>query len=165
MSLRRAEALGSRSRRSNPVCCGMSSLVLLRWILPVGGPDASARDLISARISPAVRASGWLSSPGTTHDVSDQGAEAWLTVITPLDDVTDVQEELNELLMSRPAVEATHDTLLTPVAETYRSALQSVTHVGLEVLDARSPIPLSERDAFATPSASLSQPTAPCVTF
>jgi len=82
----------------------MSSLVLLRWILPVGGPDASARDLISARISPAVRASGWLSSPGTTHDVSDQGAEAWLTVITPLDDVTDVQEELNELLMSRPAV-------------------------------------------------------------
>lgn len=132
----------------------MSTMVLLRWILPVGHPYESARESIAARITPAVRGSGWLSGPDTTHHVSDQGTEAWLTVVTRLDDVTDVRDELDELLMSRPAIESTDDRLLAPAAETYRAALQGITHVGLDVLEARGTIPLSEYGAFASPSES-----------
>lgn len=125
---------------------------MLRWIMPTGGPYDSPRGLIEALISPAVRASGWLSSPGTTHHLSDQGSEAWLTVITLVDDATDVRDDLDELLMSPPILETSDDALLAPSAEWYRAALQQVTHVGLDVLEARGMIPLTEYEAFASPS-------------
>lgn len=130
----------------------MSSLVMLRWIMPVGRPYDSPRELIKALISPAVRASGWLSSPGTSHYVSDQDREAWLTVITRVDDATDIQDDLAESLKSPPTVETTHDALLAPGAEWYRAALQKVTRVSLDVLEAQATIPVSEYPAFESPS-------------
>lgn len=129
----------------------MSSLVLLRWILRPGLQHGSTRKLIETRVSPAIRAGGWLWGPNTTHYVSDQGGEAWVTVVTPLDDATTVQEELSELLGSPPTHETTRDAVLEPTAEWYRVALQEVTHVGLDVLDARGSIPLSEYEAFESP--------------
>lgn len=134
------------------VCSGMSSFVMLRWVVPVRHPYASARDLIKGLVSPAVRAGGWLSSPGTTHHVSDEGSEAWVTVVTTVDDATAVEDDLTERLMSPPAVESARDALLDPDVEWYRAALQDVTHVGLDVIDARSPIPLTEYGAFLSPS-------------
>jgi hypothetical protein len=68
----------------------VGSFVMLRWIVPAGWPYDSPRELVELLISPAVRASGWLWSPGTTHHVSDQGTEAWVTVITQVDDATEV---------------------------------------------------------------------------
>lgn len=133
------------------VCCGMSSLVMLRWVLPAPRPYRSPRELIETVILPAVRAGGWLYGPDTTHYVSDQGSEAWLTVVTPLDAATDVQDELGERLMSAPRVETTDDALLAPGTEAYRAALQDVTHVGLDVLESRTAIPLTEYAAFASP--------------
>lgn len=130
----------------------MRSLVLLRWIMPVGRPHDSSRELIEALVSPAVRTGGWLYCPGTTHHVSDQGTEAWLTVITRVDDATAVQDEVAELLTSAPTVETADDVLLAPGAERYRAVLQDVTHVGLDVLEARSVIPLAEYEAFESPS-------------
>ena len=67
----------------------MSSLVMLRWVIPVGRFYASTSELIRGLISPAVRAGGWLCSPGTTHHVSRQGGEAWVTVVTQVDDATE----------------------------------------------------------------------------
>jgi len=125
---------------------------MLRWVTPVARPHGSARALIEGLISPAVRAAGWLFSPGTTHHVSDQGSEVWVTAITSVDDATDVQDELGELLGSPPTLETTHDALLVPSAEWYRAALQAVTHVGLDVLGARGVIPVSEYEAFESPS-------------
>ena len=139
---------------SNALHSGVSSLVMLRWIMAAGRPYDSARQLIATHISPAVRAGGWLLSPGTTHHVSDESGEAWLTVITQVDDATEVQDELAELLQSLPTVETTHDALLAPGVERYRSALQDVTHVGLDVIEARASIPLSEYEALETPSES-----------
>lgn len=130
----------------------MSSLVLLRWIIPVRRPGGSSRELIEDVIAPAVRGGGWLSSPGTTHCVDDHGKEAWVTVVTPVDDATQVQEDLTELLRSSPAVETGHDPLLARGLEWYRDALQEVTHVGLDALEARGRIPLSEYEAFEDPS-------------
>ena len=129
----------------------MNALVLMRWIVPVGG-YGSARDLIEARISPAVRASGWLCSPHTTHHVSDEGNEAWLTVVTRMDRAEDVAEDLAELLGSPPAVETTQDVLLSPGAEEYRGSLQEITHVGLDVLAAGGVIPLTEYESLLQPS-------------
>ncbi len=117
---------------------------MLRWILPAGRLYDSPRELIKALISPAVRAGGWLYSPGTTHYVTDQGTEAWVTVITQVDDATDVQDDLAEFLKSPPTVETTHDVLLAAGAEWYRAALQEVTHVGLDVIEAQATIPLSD---------------------
>jgi hypothetical protein len=130
----------------------MSSPVMLRWAVRVGRPYDTTRALIKGWILPAVRAAGWLSSPGTTHHVTDRGSEAWLTVVTHVDDATDVQDELSELLGSSPVVETAQDALLAPGAEWYRAALQEVTHVGLDVLEARRAIPLSEYEAFEAPS-------------
>lgn len=130
----------------------MSSLVLLRWVMPAARPHESVRELIRARISPALRASGWLFSPGTTHDVSDQGSEAWLTVVAQLDDTPDIEDDLAASLNSPPNVETTHDALLAPEAEWYREALQAVTHVGLDVIVAPGSLPLSEYEAFESPS-------------
>lgn len=138
----------------NALYAEVRSLVMLRWILPVRRPYDSARQLIASQISPAVRRGGWLSSPGTTHHVSDEGGDAWLTVVTHVDDATEVQGELADLLQSVPTVETAQDALLTPGGESYRSALQCVTHVGLDLVDARAPIPLSEYEAFETPSES-----------
>lgn len=129
----------------------MNSLVLLRWIVPVGRFYDSPRASIEALISPAVRASGWLCSPGTTHYVSDLGSEAWLTVVTHIDDVTEIQDDLAELLASPPTVETTHDALLGPGVEGYREALQNVTHVAMDVLGARGVIPVTEYEAFESP--------------
>jgi len=125
---------------------------MLRWIMPAARPHDSTRQLIAALISPAVWASGWLYSPGTTHDVSDQGSEAWLTVVTRVDDTAEIQDDLADSLRSPPTVETTQDALLAPDAEWYREALQSITHVGLDVIAARGAIPLSEYEAFETPS-------------
>lgn len=130
----------------------MSSLVMLRWVIPAGRAYDASRELIEALISPAVRGGGWLYSPGTTHHVSDQGSEAWLTVITQVDDATAVQDDLAEFLKSPPTLETTHDALLASDAEWYRAALQEVTHVGLDVIEARGMIPLSEYEAFERPS-------------
>lgn len=129
----------------------MGSLVMLRWILPVGRPVDSARELITTLVAPSVRASGWLSSPGTTHHVSDEGREAWVTVVTQVDDATEVQDELAGLLRSSPAVETGHDPLLVSDAEWYRAALQQITHVSLDVIEARGTIPMSEYHAFESP--------------
>jgi hypothetical protein len=120
--------------------------------MPPGRPYASARELIQARIAPAVRESGWLCGPGTTHYVSDQGSEAWLTVVTLVDDATDVLGDLAERLMWPATVETTDDVLLARGAERYRASLQDVTHVGLDVLEAGAVIPLSEYEAFEDPS-------------
>jgi len=138
------------------VAPGMSSLVMLRWIVPARRPYASPRELIEALISPAVRASGWLCSPGTTHYVSDRGSEAWVTVVTQIDDATEIQDDLAELLNAPPALETTYDALLAPGSEWYREALQVVTHVGLDVIEARGTIPLSEYAAFESPSEAAS---------
>ena len=134
----------------NALSAEVNSLVMLRWIMPVSRPYDSARQLIASQISPAVRGGGWLFSPGTTHHVSDEGGEAWLTVVTHVDDATDVRDELAELLQWFPTVETTHDGLLAPGAESYRSALQDVTHLGLDVIEARAAVPLSEYEAFET---------------
>lgn len=99
-----------------------------------------------------MRAGGWLWSPDTTHYVSDEGSEAWLTVVTTFDDATDVQEDLGDLLMSAPTFETAEDVLLDPGSDWYRASLQEVTHIGLDVLDAGGDIPVSEYDAFASPS-------------
>lgn len=130
----------------------MSSLVLLQWVLPVRHPFDSAQQLIRGVVAPVVRAGGWLSSPDTTHHVRDVGREVWVTVITPVDDATQVQEDLSELLRSPPAVETGDDPLLAQGLEWYRAALQEITHVGLDALDAGRSIPLSEYEAFAVPS-------------
>lgn len=134
----------------------MSSLVMLRWIVSASCSYDSSRALIEALIAPAVRGSGWLYSPGTTHYVSDEGSEAWVTVVTRIDDATDVQDSLSDLLRSPATLETTDDALLAPGAEAYRTVLQEVTHVGLDVLEARGMIPLEEEEAFARPSAAVS---------
>ena len=126
---------------------------MLRWILPADRPYEARTDSIESVIAPAIRASGWLCGPSTSYHVRDLGSEAWLTVVTTVDDATDVQDELTELLRTAPAVETSRDALLTPDADWYRLALQAVTHVGLDVLDARGVIPLTEQEAFARPSA------------
>jgi len=131
----------------------MSALVMLRWILPADRPYEARKDSIESLIAPAIRASGWLCGPSTSHHVRDLGSEAWLTVITTVDDATDVQDELTELLRTRAAIETSRDALLAPDAEWYRLALQAATHVGLDVLEARGVIPLTEHEAFARPSA------------
>lgn len=130
----------------------MGSLVMLRWVIPVARPYDSPRKVIAGRISPAVRAGGWLWSPDTTHYVSDAGEEAWLTVVTTFDDAADVQDDLGDLLMSPPTLETGADVLLSPGADWYRAALQSVTHVALDVLDAGGRLPMMEYDAFASPA-------------
>jgi hypothetical protein len=84
--------------------------------------------------------------------VSDQGGEAWVTVVTPLDAAPDVRDDLEEHLMTPPRVETTDDVLLATGAEGYRAALQEVTHVGLDVLEARGRIPVAEYEAFDSPS-------------
>jgi hypothetical protein len=131
---------------------GTSTLVLLRWMIPARRPYASSRELIRALIAPAVRSSGWLSSPDTTHHISEQGGEAWLTVITPVDDATEVQDDLADLLRSPPTLEVASHALLAPDSTWYCEALQTVTHIGLEVSDAAGAIPLSEYEAFESPS-------------
>ena len=136
-----------RSRYDDERC-----LVMLRWILPLHRSSGSARDLIRTSVSPAVRASGWLSSPGTTHHVSDRGPELWLTVITVLDDTTDVRDELTEFLRAPPSVETGHDPLLASAAEWYRRALQDVSRVALDVIEAGGRIPLAEYQAFESPA-------------
>lgn len=125
---------------------------MLRWIMPAARPYHSPRELIATVVSPAVRAGGWLYGPETTHFVSDEGGEAWVTVVTPLDAATDVRDDLDERLMARPEVETTDDVLLADGAEGYRAALQEVTHVGLDVLEARGRIPVTEYAAFESPS-------------
>jgi len=84
--------------------------------------------------------------------VTDQGTEAWVTVITQVDDATDVQDDLAGLLEWPATVETTDDVLLSERAEWYRGALQEVTHVGLDVIEAGATIPLSEYEAFESPS-------------
>lgn len=133
----------------------MGSLVMLRWVIPVGGRYRSSRDVIQAVVAPALRAGGWLYGPGTTHFVEDQGTESRVTVVTRIDDAADVQGELDELLAAAPTVETTHDAFLAPDAAWYRAALQTVTHVGLDVLGARATIPLAEYLAFERPSNSV----------
>ena len=128
----------------------MSSLVLLRWVVPADAQTVS--DLIRTRIAPSVRACGWLSSPGTSHHVSDDGRAACVTVVTSVDRAPDVADDLTELLGLAPSVETAHHVLLAPEADWYRTALQHVTHVSFEVLEAREAIPLSEWEAFADPS-------------
>ena len=130
---------------------GMASWVMLRWIMPVPG-YGSSKDLVRATVSPAVRASGWLSSPGTTYHVTDRGDQVQLTVVTRVDDATDVQIELGELLQSPTTVETARDPLLRPDAAWYRAALQGVSRVGLDVIEARGHIPLSEYEAFERPA-------------
>ena len=130
----------------------MRSCVMLRWIFPVRRPYRSPRDLIARLVTPAVREAGWLYSPGASHCVSDEGDEAWLTVVTHIDDATAVRDGLAEFLTASPTVETTNDVLLTAGAEPYRAALQQVTHVGLDVLEAGSRIPLAEYEAFECPS-------------
>lgn len=125
---------------------------MLRWVIPVGRFYASTSELIRGLISPAVRAGGWLCSPGTTHHVSRQGGEAWVTVVTQVDDATEVRDDLHELFGSHPAVETSRDALLATDGQWYREALQAITHVGLDVLEAAGTIPLSEYEAFETPS-------------
>lgn len=125
---------------------------MLRWIIPAARPYHSPRELIKTVISPAVRAGGWLYGPDTTHYVSDQGGEAWVTVVVPLDAAPDVQGDLEERLMSPPTVETTEDVLLVPGAEGYRTALQEVAHVALDVLEAGGRIPVTEYAAFESPS-------------
>lgn len=131
---------------------GTGSLVMLQWITPVGRHNRSSRDVIEARIVPALRAGGWIYGPGTTHFVEDHGPEASVTVITNVDDVGQVRSELIDLLASEPTRETTDDVLLAPGAAWYRAALQRVTHVGLDVLEARATIPLAEYPAFERPS-------------
>lgn len=130
----------------------MSSLVLLRWIMPARRPYHSPRELIRTVVAPSVRSGGWLYGPETTHHVSDQGDEAWLTVVTPIENAPWVEEDMTELLMSRPSVETSHDALLDQGAAAYRAALQKVTHVGLDVLDDGGMIPLTEFEAVTRPS-------------
>jgi hypothetical protein len=113
--------------------------------------------LITTVISPAVRAGGWLYGPDTTHHVNDQGGEAWVTVVTPLDAAPDVRADLDELFMCPPKLETTDDTIVSPGAEGYRAALQEVTHVGLDVLESGRPIPLAEYDAFERASEAAEQ--------
>jgi len=125
---------------------------MLRWVVPAARPHHSPRELIEVVISPALRASGWLYGPGTTHHVSDEGGAAWVTVVTRVDAAADVREDLDDLLMSPPTVETTDHVLLSPGTDRYRGALQEVTHVGLDVLAARGTIPLPEYEAFANPS-------------
>lgn len=144
------ERFGGRGNDS--ISSGTGSLVMLRWIIPVGGRHRSSRDVIQTAVAPALRAGGWLYGPGTTHFVEDQGTETWVTVVTRLDDAVDVQAELDALLATAPTVETTHDALLVPEADWYRAALQTVTHVGLDVLGARATIPLAEYLAFERPS-------------
>jgi len=128
---------------------------MLRWVLPVDRAHASAKAVIELRVAPALRASGWLFSPDATHHVSDQGGEAWLTVVAQLDDATDVKEELTELLGTAPALETTQDVLLAPGADPYRATLHAVTQVGLDVLEAGGALPLSEYEAFESPSTAV----------
>jgi len=112
----------------------------------------SARELILTLVTPAVRRGGWLCSPGTTHYVSDQGNEAWVTVVTHVDDSPEVREELTELLSASAAIESRVDALLAAEAHYYRAALQSITHVGLDVLEAGAALPLTEGESIARPS-------------
>ena len=131
---------------------GMSSLVMLRWIVPVRAWQGSSRELIRTVVSPAVRGSGWLSSPGTTHHASDRGDDVWVTVITRVDDVTDLREELAGLLRAEPTIETGNDPLLTPFASWYRLALHGVSQVSFDVVEAAGDIPLSEYQAFESPT-------------
>jgi len=132
-----------------------ASLVMLRWIVPAGWPYESARELVDLLVSPAVRASGWLCSPGTTHHVEDRGTEVWLTVVARLDDVTDVRDDLTGFLKCPPTFEITHGVLLAPRARWYRRALQEVTGAALDLLEVGASPPLTEREAFADPSESV----------
>ena len=129
----------------------MTSHVMLRWVVPALPRYDSPRALIRELISPVVRGGGWLSSPGTTHAVREREAAAWVTVVTQVDDVVDVQDQLSELLMAPPSMESTHDDLLVQGGDWYREALQVVTHVGLDVVDAKATLPLSEYEAFENP--------------
>lgn len=145
-----AERFGGRGSAS--FSSGMASLVMLRWIIPVGGRHRSSRDVIQAAVAPALRAGGWLYGPDTTHFVEDQGTETWVTVVTRVDDAVAVQAELDELLAAAATEQTTHDAFLAPDAAWYRAALQTVTHVGLDVLGAGATIPLAEYLAFERPS-------------
>jgi hypothetical protein len=75
-----------------------------------------------------------------------------VTVITQVDDATEVRGSLGEFLKLPPAVETTDHALLAPSAEWYRVALQRVTQVALDVIDARAVLPLTEDEAFKRPS-------------
>lgn len=133
----------------------MRSLVMLRWTVPTDRAHRSSRALIEAVITPAVRASGWLYSPETTHHVTDRGNEVWLTVVTSVDDAAYVREDLDELLMSSPSLETSDDRLLAHDAEWYRAALQGVTDVALDVIEGERAIPVTEYQAFEDPSGAV----------
>ncbi len=129
----------------------MSSFVLLRWTVPVSARGSSRASLVR-RVSPALRAAGWLCSPDTSHFLRNQGREVWVTVTAPIDDVTNIRDELTELLTLPPTVETIQDPILANGAAWYRVVLQSVTHVALDVLEVDGRIPVDEYEAFESPS-------------